>query len=269
MSNQPPQRKGEPSRINITAHQRVMADPHVADLAKELRNRWKVLNMVERGDRLTHLELLGCSRRGLADYLHIADITVRRSIEIAGSSERTRQAVISGASAKSILEKKAATKRRQQSDMRLLQERETGEHSDEIADLIIVFCQANDRVRRTKILPNELETFLNQAEVHLRDLSRRGASRARTSKRAGVEGLLKRTRPEENPDEHWMERHANWLASAMRAIVPEPEIWERGLHKARGRRQELKEEKTPLQMHSDGIKRRQAIQNPYQRRRRF
>jgi hypothetical protein len=134
MSTRKPRRTAARSKPNVTAHRRAVSNPGTQKLIKALQQQWKCLDQVERGNRLRVLLGLGCSKRGLADDLRVAEVTVRRHVEIASLPEVDRKAVIAGASAKKILHRKAMVQRAERTAARLKNECETGKYSDEVAE---------------------------------------------------------------------------------------------------------------------------------------
>ena len=78
-------------RRNVTAHVRAVADSTVAAMIKDLRQRWRSLDRVERGERLRKLTSLGCSTRGLERALRQSATSIRRHIDLANLPTRYKK----------------------------------------------------------------------------------------------------------------------------------------------------------------------------------
>lgn len=124
-----------------SAHRRAMTNPRVRKLVTSLRRRWDSLDPLQRGDRLSELTALGCSRRGLEKELKQSATSLRRHIALARLTEPGRQAVAAGASRKRILAIKAREDRGAFWQQRVLEEQKTGTPSDEVASMILEFCR--------------------------------------------------------------------------------------------------------------------------------
>jgi hypothetical protein len=136
------------SHVHDTAHRRAMAKPKVPKLVDTLRRRWTTMSRVERRNRLLKLAALNCSTRGLGIELKQSATSIRRHMAIAQLPEADREAIETGSSAKKILAQKASVERMRHQHERIVEDRETGAPSDELATLTPEFCRAKERGKR-------------------------------------------------------------------------------------------------------------------------
>jgi hypothetical protein len=165
--------------------------------------------------------------------------SIRRHIAIAKLPEEGRKAIEAGASAKKILAQKATAERKRRQQERILEDRETGAPSDELATMILEFCRAKGGGNRPARYGEPARRLLDET---LTTLLRFGASPERVppvSKKLGMKGLLKKTKPPLDEDVELMGYQAMWLARAILATAPEKPIWENAIEKAEKRIGEL------------------------------
>ena len=238
---------------NMTSHKRALTSKVVTDRIKKLRKGWKTMNGIARGDGLHALVKMGCSTRGLAKSLHQSQTTIRRQLQLAALPAAQRKAVNAGDSAKKILETKAAEVRRFRIVNQLAEEQRSGALSDELADMILRFCRAEDGLPPVRITQQELPIFLGGVETKLGEYEARGRRGIRATKRMGVEGLFRKTQPLEDTDDFWMAYQSEWLANIIQAKVPIRLIWENGMKKTKERAADLlvEDNRTPLQVYFD------------------
>jgi len=226
-------RKRKKTRVNDTAQARALASLKVVLLSRALRTQWKSLDKIERGERLRVLAGLGCSTRGLEHALGQSATSIRRHIELACLPPGFRDAIKAGASAKKILARKAVANRARQSLKRVLADEDTGNLSDEVADLITRFCRAEEQPLETPVLKTEISRFLGSVAAYLSTFEVSGRRFPRIPKRLGITALFKATCPEVVADQFWMEHQAEWLANIIWIRSPERPIWERAIQKAK------------------------------------
>ncbi len=245
----PPRKAPKRTRKHVTAHRRALKDPHVVKLIAGLRKRWKLIDGIERGDRLRALAALGCSTRGLGKKLRQSATTIRRHLDLAALPTKSRQAVKAGASAKMILAKKADLDRQRRIRQRIVEDQKTGALSDEVADIILEFCRGEGDPSRTPILESEIADFMQSVAFCLGDCEARWQCGIKATKRMGIVGLFERTKPPVAA-ENWMEYQTEWLANIVLAKAPELQIRMAALYKAVRRAVELKvatDQRTPLE----------------------
>ena len=258
-------RKERKKRSHQSAHRRAMTNPRVRQLVTALRTRWDSLDPLQRGDCLTELTALGCSRRGLETELKQSATSLRRFIALAGLSDQYRQAVAAGASKKSILALKASEDRRALRLQRILEDQKTGALSDQAATIILEFCRGGETPPRTPVLSSDLPGFLNEVERSLSELASSGHGEARIPITNNMERLFRITHPAEVDDPFWMAHQVHWLANVICAIAPEPPIWERALTKALNRSGELDSHKTPSESWQNRLRHSAAVIQPTNR----
>jgi hypothetical protein len=226
-----------------------MADPAVRRQVFRLRRDWRNLSHVERGDLLRTLAAAGCSTRGLAEATGSSATTVRRYLEIASLPEEIRHDVENGTSAKTILESRASERRRRSTLERLRVERQTGEFSDALADVLIEFGKGElgSRVRMTR---DEFPMFLAAVAREVRSLDAFGRGRDRISKKLDLKAQLKTVKPKPPKNDNLIEERAEWMARFIRARFPESMIWERALEKSAKREKEL----VPVRTLADSVR---------------
>ena len=216
-----------------------MADPKIESRVRELRAGWKGMGKIERGDRLWQLIFSGCSRRGLARSLRQSETSIRRHMELADLPAAGRDMIDQGFSAKRILAKKARSDRTIRRRQRIAKDRETGVLSDELADMILEFCRAEDGVPEYAIRDVDLPLLLGDVETHLSWFDARGCRFPPVAKKLGTKILFEKTRPVQIPDEFFEAHRAKWLATVIWTRAREAPIWERALEKAKRRAREL------------------------------
>ena len=236
-----------------TAHRQSMADPRVRKLVDVLRRCWKSMGPIKRGERLRELTTLGCSMRGLEGKLKQSATSIRRHMLLAELPEEDRKAIEAGSSAKKILVQKADAKRKKCQGERIIEDQKTGAISDEVAAIILEFCRAKEGGNRVPRSGESAEKLMIQT---LAELFKREASHERVprvSKKLGMKGLLRKTKPRKDNDEALIAYEAKWLARLVLAKAPERPIWENAIEKAERRVRELTPQKRPSEMWWDGV----------------
>lgn len=246
-------------RTHETAHRRAMADSKVRKQVSILQRGWASMGLLERGERLRELTGLGCSTRGLEEELHQSATTIRRNISLATLPEVDRKAIEAGKSAKKTLEQKARDEGQRRRQQRIIEDRETGALSDEVANVILEFCRAKNGRSKVSVFGASAEELINETRWALHLSEAAGYRLTKVSKRKGVGGLFNKTRPPNMEDAVWMPHHAEWLANIVWTIAPERPIWESALEKAERRIGELKPKKTPTEMIQDRIRHLQWV----------
>lgn len=216
-----------------------MANPEVQRLIAELNDEWETIDRFDRGERLLSLAGLGCSTRGLAEALGQSATNIRRYMTFPALTEREREAIRTGSSAKHILALKSQADRRRKMRERVSLDMRTGELSDCLADTILAFCKTIKGMPPTPVLENELIFFLSEAGNAAREMDAAGTPPMKLPKRLELRQRFRRTRPQLQQDTLFMAYLAKWLAVLLRAEAPERPIWERAIEKAGKRSREL------------------------------
>jgi DNA-binding CsgD family transcriptional regulator len=227
------------TRTNRTAHRRALSEVMVRTKIAQLRREWKQVGLVERGDRLKELVLLGCSKRGLAAELGIGGRTVSRHIEISALSQQEREAIARGASSKVMLLENSRLKRRREIADRIALERHSGKPSDEVAKVIFRFCRGGEGFPQNRIYGEEVPAFFTSVAMHLSGLGSHGVAPQGIPKKIGLAERFKRLRPRSDPDVFWLEHQAEWLAHVIWSMTQEQIIWETALRKVERRSNEF------------------------------
>lgn len=225
---------------HLTAHRRAVARPEVRELLADLCLDWKSIDRIEKGKRLLDLAALGCSTRGLAPVLQTSATNIRRYMTFPTLSEREREAVRAGSSAKRILDRKAQTDRRGKMRERVSLDNQTGKLSDGLADTILAFCKTINGVPSTAVLEDELVFFLGETRNAAWQMEALGSPTVKLRKRLSLVQRFRKTRPQIEEGEMYLVHLSRWLAILLRSEMPERPIWERAIEKAGGRSKELR-----------------------------
>lgn len=132
-SSRAKRRSRKPQR---THHKKAFTNSQTVELLSYLRKHWKILDGIDRGDRLQTLVEAGCTRRGLADDLRQSPTTIGRHIELASLSNNVRTSVRQGTSAKKALNQNAIQKHRSRIRRMLAAEKASGSVSDHAAQVV-------------------------------------------------------------------------------------------------------------------------------------
>jgi hypothetical protein len=111
--------------------------------------------------------------------------------------------------------------------------------SDEVATVILEFCQAGQGLPETPILPEEVPLLLSRAERYLSSFDASGRRPVRIPEDMDLKEIFRLARPDAQKGDPWIEHQAKWLANVVWAKAPERRIWKPALGKAGGRAGEL------------------------------
>jgi hypothetical protein len=170
--------------------------------------------------------------------------TIRRHLALAQLPPNLQRAIKEGSSAKKILAARDTDSRLRRMQQRIIADRKTGALSDQMADIVLKFCQAKDGTPDTPILKSELSTFLDSVKLHLNAIAINGQRFRRISTKNGIARLFNKTEPQRIKDRFWMDFQAEWMAYIIMVRTPERAIWESALQKAQTRSKELENQKS-------------------------
>jgi len=220
-----------------TAHRKTACSPEVRPLIVKLREDWKNLDDIQRGDFLLNLFSCGCSIRGLASDLDVAETTLRRYMTLSSLPDADRNSLKEGESVKKVLARKAVRDAKTAGQERLIEEKKSGAPSDKAADKILDFCK--NAVPDEPILDSDLPLLLGDVRRFTRGELGPPPPSIQLPKKINLPELYRITRPSKSTDEEWLGHRVIWLAKIMMAIAPELEIRETAMNKAEKRAAEL------------------------------
>ena len=245
----------EKRHLNRTKHRRAMEEPEVRELVDILRQGWVAKGLPERGKQLCALSALGCSTRGLGREMKQSATSIRRHMKIAGLPEEDRKAIEAGASAKTILARKATADRQKRIQERVDEDQKTGALSDAAATIILEFCRTGKELRKDPIITRVFPNFLNRVAGLIRSFETSGRKAISVSKKLELPSLFRKTRPHATNGIPAHVHQREWLANILWAIAPESPIREIALRKAEHRASELTSTRTPSEMYQDRVRR--------------
>jgi hypothetical protein len=179
-------------------------------------------------------------------------------MDIAGLPEDDRKAIAAGASAKTILARKATADRQKRIQERVDEDQKTGTLSDAAATIILEFCRSGNDLRKALMIRGIFPILLDNVESLVRSFEASGRRAVKVSKKVEPYALFRKTRPRKAKNAPALPHQAGWLAEVLWLIAPESPIRASAILKARRRSGELLPKRTPIESWNDAYSNSEA-----------